>query len=128
MIYGSKLYLVILFISFFLIVGCQVDKNFSYELYDGYEIKKMYDTVKLYKDDELFEINDLDYKIKKFKYNSDVVCLELESGKYYMIYYVDGNIYGPFDLESLNSSINSLSMTFDRDFEDINKVEGIIYE
>ena len=45
-----------------------------------------------------------------------------------MIYYVDGNIYGPFDLESLNSSINSLSMTFDKDFEDINKVEGIIYE
>lgn len=127
MIYGSKLYLVILFLSFFLIVGC-TSRNYYYELYDGYKIKKIDDEIKLYKDDELFKINDLDYKIEEFKFNSDVVCLKLNNEKYYMIYYVDGTVYGPFDLNSLNTSTDNISMTFDNDFTSLDKKEGLIYE
>ena len=128
MIYGNKIYLII-FISLFclFITGCGV-KNSYYELYDGFTIKKIDEEIKLYKDDELININDLDYKIDEFKYNSDVVCLKLESGEYYMIYYVDSNIYGPFDLESLDTSLNNLSMTFIDDFKDYEKIEGLIYE
>jgi len=126
-IYGSKLYLVILFLSFFLIVGC-TSRNYYYELYDGYKIKKIDDEIKLYKDDELFKINDLDYKIEEFKFNSDVVCLKLNNEKYYMIYYVDGTVYGPFDLNSLNTSTDNISMTFDNDFTSLDKKEGLIYE
>ena len=127
MIYGSKLYLVILFLSFFLIVGCTT-KNYYYELYDGYKIQKVNDEIKLYKDDQIFKINDLDYKIEEFKFNSDVVCLKLNNNKYYMIYYVDGTIYGPFDLKSLNESTNNISMTFDNDFTSLSEKEGLIYE
>lgn len=127
MIYGSKLYLVILFLSFFLIIGC-TSRNYYYELYDGYKIKKIDDEIKLYKDDELFKINDLDYKIEEFKFNSDVVCLKLNNEKYYMIYYVDGTVYGPFDLNSLNTSTDNISMTFDNDFTSLDKKEGLIYE
>lgn len=126
--YGNKLYLII-FISLFciFITGCQ-SKNFYIELYDGYKIKKVEETIKLYKDDTLFKINDIDYKIEEFKYNSDVVCIKLNDGNYYMIYYVDGNIYGPFDKKSLDISINSLSMTFQTDFYQVEKAEGLIYE
>ena len=116
-----------IFLSFFLIVGC-ANKNYYYELYDDYKIKQIEDDTKLYKNDELFKINDLDYQILEFKYNSDVVCLKLKDNSYYMIYYVDGTIYGPFDLESLNSSINSLSMTFDNDFMALTEKEGLLYE
>jgi len=126
-IYGNKFYLVILFLSFFLIVGC-ANKNFYFELYDGYTIRNIDDDVKLYKDLELFEINDLDYEIKEFKYNSDVVCLKLSNDTYYMIYYVDGTVYGPFDKNSLDISINNLSMTFDNEFTNIFEKEGLIYE
>ena len=130
MIYGSKLSLLVLLLSFFLITitGCESNKNFSYELYDGYEIKSIDGEIKLYKDDLVFKINDLDYQIKTFKYNSDVVCLKLNDGSYYMIYYVDGSIYGPHTLSSLNETITSLSMEFNNDFRDINKVEGRVYE
>ena len=61
-------------------------------------------------------------------YNSDVVCLKLSNETYYMIYYVDSSIYGPFDLESLNQSTNTLSMTFETDFKELSKIEGKIYE
>ena len=128
MTYGNKIYLII-FISLFciFITGCK-PRNSYYELYDGFMIKKTDEEIKLYKDMDLIKIHDLDYKIKEFKYNSDVVCLKLESGDYYMIYYVDGNIYGPFTKESLDTSVSSLSMTFDNDFRDIEKADGLIYE
>ena len=45
-----------------------------------------------------------------------------------MIYYVDGEIYGPHDLKSLNETITSLSMTFEEDFITINEIRGKIYE
>lgn len=128
MIYGNKLSFVMLFLSFFFIIGCTTNKNFYYELYDGYTIKSVDKEVKLYKDSNLIKINDLNYQIQEFKYNSDVVCLHLTTGDYYMIYYVDSSIYGPFNEESLNSSIKSLSMTFENDFVDINTVEGKVYE
>ena len=127
MIYGNKIAFVVLFFSFFLLVGC-TNKSYYYELYDGYEIKNIKEDTKLYKDDQLFKINDLNYQISEFKYNSDVVCLKLSDNSYYMIYYVDGTIYGPFDLETLNSSVNSLSMTFDNDFTSLKDKEGLLYE
>ena len=129
MTYGNKLYLII-FISLFclFIVGCTTNKNFYYELYDGFSIKKIDEEIKLYKNEELMKINDLNYKINEFKYNSDVVCLKLDNNEYYMIYYVDSTIYGPFTKESLEDSITSLSMTFKNDFQNIFKVEGLIYE
>ena len=128
MIYGNKLALLVLLLSFFLIVGCDSNRNYSYKLYDNYEIKNIDNDIKLYKDGDIFKINDLDYQIKAFKFNSDVICLKLNDDKYYMIYYVDGSIIGPHTLESLNKETDSLSMTFDSDFTDINKIEGVIYE
>ncbi len=128
MTYGSKLCLIIFLLSFFLIQGCTSKKDFSYPLYDGYEIKSIGDKIKLYKDSEVFNINDLDYKIKEFKYNSDVVCLRLSDDSYYMIYYVDKTIYGPHTIDSLDEVITSLSMTFDTNYQDITKVEGRVYE
>ncbi len=128
MIYGSKITIFVLLLSFFFLTACSNTRDFSYNLYDGYEIKSINQSVKLYKDEKFFEINDLDYQIKEFKYNSDVVCLELSDGNYYMIYYVDGMISGPHTLDSLESEIKDLSMTFDNDFEDIMKVEGKVYE
>ena len=127
MTYGTKLIFVVLLLSFFLF-GCGKSDNFSYNLFDGYVIKSVANDIKLYKDSELFNINDLDYQIKEFKYNSDVVCLKLDDGSYYMIYYVDGEVYGPHDLESLNIVTNNLSMTFEEDFQDITKARGLIYE
>ncbi len=128
MIYGNKLVILVLLLSFFLIVGCDSHKNFSYKLYDNYEIKSVNNIIKLYKDDKIVKINDLDYQIKTFKFNSDVVCLGLSDGNYYMIYYVDGTIYGPHTLDSLKEETDNLSMTFDTDFKDITKVGGLIYE
>ncbi len=128
MIYGNKLALLVLLLSFFLIVGCDSNRNYSYKLYDNYEIKNIDNDIKLYKDGDIFKINDLDYQIESFKFNSDVICLKLNDGNYYMIYYVDGTIIGPHTLESLNKETDSLSMTFDTDFTDIDKIEGVIYE
>ncbi len=126
--YGNKILIIVLVLVSFLIVGCESNKDFTYSLYDGYTIKSIDKEIKLYKDLDLVKINDLDYQIKKFKYNSDVVCLLLNDNKYYMIYYVDGTILGPYTKESLNETITSLSMTFDKDFQDILKVEGRVYE
>ena len=128
MSYGNKLVTLILFLSFFLLTGCSDNKNFRYELYDDYAIRSVNEKVKLYKGDNVFEINDLDYQIKEFKYNSDVVCLKLDDDNYYMIYYVDGEIYGPHKLEDLNETTENLSMTFDMDFKDPSKIEGLQYE
>ena len=127
MTYGNKIIFTIFFISFLLITGC-TNRNWSYELYDGYKLQSINNKVYLYKDDKKIEINDLDYDIKSFKFNSDVVCLQLSDNRYYMVYYVDGNIYGPFDKDSLEQSISSLSMTFDTNFQDISELEGKKYE
>ena len=129
MTYGSKIALVVFLLSFFLITGC-TSRNWYYELYDDYKIQSSYNNkVILTKNNEKININDLDYTIISFKYNSDVVCLKLDNGKYYMIYYVDTSIYGPFNsLYNLNTSTNSLSMTFSSDFTSIKELEGKIYE
>ncbi len=129
MTYGSKIALVVFLLSFFLITGC-TSRNWYYELYDDYKIQSSYNNkVILTKNNEKININDLDYTIISFKYNSDVVCLKLDNGKYYMIYYVDTSIYGPFNsLDNLNTSTNSLSMTFSSDFTSIKELEGKIYE
>ncbi|MBQ8473008.1 MAG: hypothetical protein IJ501_05845 [Bacilli bacterium] len=128
MTYGNKIIFFLFIFLLFFVVGCSNQENFYYELYDGYQIQKIDDTIKLYKDSKLVSINDLDYKIEKFKYNSDVVCLKLNDNNYYMIYYVDSSIYGPYDLDSLNTTANSLSMTFDKDFIEVMKADGLIYE
>lgn len=129
MTYGSKIALVVFLLSFFLITGC-TSRNWYYELYDDYKIQSSYNNkVILTKNNEKININDLDYTITSFKYNSDVVCLKLDNGKYYMIYYVDTSIYGPFNsLDNLNTSTDSLSMTFSSDFTSIKELEGKIYE
>lgn len=129
MTYGSKIALVVFLLSFFLITGC-TSRNWYYELYDDYKIQSSYNNkVILTKNNEKININDLDYTIISFKYNSDVVCLKLDNEKYYMIYYVDTSIYGPFNsLDNLNTSTNSLSMTFSSDFTSIKELEGKIYE
>ena len=129
MTYGSKIALVVFLLSFFLITGC-TSRNWYYELYDDYKIQSSYNNkVILTKNNEKININDLDYTITSFKYNSDVVCLKLDNGKYYMIYYVDTSIYGPFySLDFLNTSTNSLSMSFSCDFTSIKELEGKIYE
>ena len=129
MTYGSKIALVVFLLSFFLITGC-TSRNWYYELYDDYKIQSSYNNkVILTKNNEKININDLDYTITSFKYNSDVVCLKLDNGKYYMIYYFDTSIYGPFNsLDNLNTSTNSLSMTFSSDFTSIKELEGKIYE
>lgn len=128
MTYGNKIIFFLFIFLLFFVVGCSNQENFYYELYDGYRIQKIDDTIKLYKDSKLVSINDLDYKIEKFKYNSDVVCLKLNDNNYYMIYYVDSSIYGPYNLDSLNTTTNSLSMTFDKDFIEVMKADGLIYE
>ena len=129
MTYGSKIALVVFLLSFFLITGC-TSRNWYYELYDDYKIQSSYNNkVILTKNNEKININDLDYTIISFKYNSDVVCLKLDNGKYYMIYYVDTSIYGPFNsLDNLNTSTASLSMTFSSDFTSIKELKGKIYE
>ena len=98
-------------------------------LYDDYKIQTSNDKIILTKNNEKININDLDYSIKSFKYNSDVVCLYLNDNNYYMIYYVDNSILGPFNTkDNLLETTNSLSMTFTSDFQTIDKLEGKIYE
>ena len=129
MTYGNKIITFILLFSFLLFVGCeQKFQNFHYDLYDGYSIKGINQSIKLYKDDEIIEINDLDYRIKEFKYNSDVVCLKLSNNEYYVIYYYNASVFGPYTKESINETINNdLTMSFDNDFQDILKAD-VIYE
>ena len=128
MTYGNKFILVVFFLSFFLITGC-VNRNWYYDLYDQYKIQTSNDKIILTKNNEKININDLDYSIKSFKYNSDVVCLYLNDNNYYMIYYVDNSILGPFNTkDNLLETTNSLSMTFTSDFQTIDKLEGKIYE
>ena len=128
MTYGNKIILFIILLSFFLIIGCG-ERPWSVSLYDDYKIQNTGSKVILTKQDSEVNINDLNYSIKSFKYNSDVVCLKLDNGKYYMIYYVDTSIYGPFNsLDNLNTSTDSLSMTFSSDFTSIKELEGKIYE
>ena len=128
MTYGNKILTCLFLLMFFLTTGCEKNKNFYYELYDGFRIQKIDDTIKLYKDLKVVSINDLEYKILEFKYNSDVVCLKLDDNNYYMFYYVDSSLYGPYNLNSLNDTTNSLSMTFDNDFTEVMKADGLIYE
>ena len=128
MTYGNKFILVVFLLSFFLITGC-VNRNWYYDLYDDYKIQTSNDKIILTKNNEKININDLDYSIKSFKYNSDVVCLYLNDNNYYMIYYVDNSILGPFKTkDNLLETTNSLSMTFPSDFQTIDKLEGKIYE
>ena len=126
--YGNKFIILIFLLSLFFIVGCEKNKNFSYELYDGYKIQKIENNIKLYKDSKVVEIEDKDYKIKEFKYNSDVVCLKLNDNTYYMIYYFDSSVYGPYTKETLEETTNDYSMTFASDFQNILNVDGLVYE
>lgn len=128
MTYGNKIIGIFLCLFAFFLVGCEKNENWYFELYDSYTIQSREGNVKLYKENHLISISDFDYKIESFKYNSDVVCLKLSNKTYYMIYYVDSSVYGPFDLESLNESTNTLSMSFENDFTEVSKVEGRVYE
>ena len=128
MTYGNKIILFIILLSFFLIIGCS-ERPWSVSLYDDYKIQNTGNKVILTKQDNEVNINDLNYSIKSFKYNSDVVCLYLNNSNYYMIYYVDSSIIGPFKTKSdLDETTNSLSMTFSSDFLDINKIKDKVYE
>lgn len=128
MTYGNKIILFIILLSFFLIIGCS-ERPWSVSLYDDYKIQNTGNKVILTKQDSEININDLNYSIKSFKYNSDVVCLYLNNSNYYMIYYVDSSIIGPFKTKSdLDETTNSLSMTFSSDFLDINKIKDKVYE
>ena len=129
MTYGNK-FLILLLLSFLFIVGCETKfNNFHYDLYDGYSIKGIDNKIKLYKNDEIIKIEDNDYKINEIKYNSDVVCVKLQNNKYYMIYYVDSSIFGPYTKDSLDKTISEDStMSFDKDFQNILKMDGLIYE
>ena len=130
MTYGNKYIFLVFLLSFLFLVGCeQKFNNFHYDLYDGYSIKGIDNKIKLYKNDELIKIEDNDYKIDEIKYNSDVVCLKLNNGKYYMVYYVDSGIFGPYNKESIEKTINDDStMSFEKDFQNILKMDGLIYE
>ena len=125
--YGNKL-IILVVLSLFLIGCANSIKDFHYELYDKYFIKARDNKIRLYKNDELIKIED-DYNIKEIKYNSDVVCLKLSNNKYYMVYYVDSSIYGPYSKESFDKTIeDDLTMTFDHDFQNILKMDGLEYE
>ena len=130
MTYGNKIVYFFITLSFFLLVGCENKiKNFHYDLYDNYSIRNIDNKIKLYKNDSIIEINNLDYKIKEFKYNSDVVCLKLDNNEYYMIYYYNAGIFGPYTKDTLNETIeNDLTMSFDHDFQDILKADVVYYE
>lgn len=124
--YGNKIiYIVLLFLSFFIVTACSNSiRNFHLNLYDGYSIKNIDNKIKLYKDDNIVAINNLDYQIKEFKYNSDVICLKLSNDEYYMIYYVDSSIYGPYTKESIEETIkNDATMSFPNDWKNILKAE-----
>lgn len=129
MTYGNKIITFVFLFSFLLLIGCEKKyNNFHYNLYDGYSIKCIDNKVKLYKNNELIKIENNNYKITEFKYNSDVVCLKLTNGKYYMIYYVDKSVYGPYTKETLDETINNdPTMSFNNDFQDILKAD-VVYE
>ena len=128
MIYGNKFILITILLSFLFIIGCEKNKDFHFDLYDSYSIKGIDNKIKLYKDNNIIEINNLDYKIKEFKYNSDVVCLKLDNNEYYMIYYFDSSVYGPYTKELLEETIkNDSTMTFNEEFKSILKAD-VIYD
>ena len=130
MTYGNKCIFVVVLLSLLFFVGCEMKmSNFHYDLYDGYTIRGKDGTIQLYKGETLISVEDENYKIKEIKYNSDVVCVKLDNGKYYMIYYVDASVYGPYTKETLEATIREDStMTFEEDFQSITKIEGLIYE
>ena len=127
--YGNKLLYLFTILSFLFIVGCESNiKNFHLDLYDNYSIKSIDKKIKLYKNDEIVNINNLDYKIKEFKYNSDVVCLKLDNNEYYMIYYYNSSVFGPYTKDTLKSTIdNDSTMSFTTDFQNILKAD-VIYD
>ena len=127
--YGSRLFCLLTILSFLFIVGCERGiKNFHLDLYDNYSIKSIDNEIKLYKDNKIVEINNLNYKIKEFKYNSDVVCLKLDNNEYYMIYYYNSSVFGPYTKDTLKSTIDSDStMSFTTDFQNILKAD-VIYD
>ena len=129
MTYGNKFIFVIMLLSLFLI-GCEKKiNNFHFDLYDNYSIKSIDNKIRLYKNDELIEIESDNYKIDQIKYNNDVICLKLKNNNYYMVYYVDSSIYGPYTKESLKKTLDEdLTMTFDNDFKNILEMDGLIYE
>ena len=129
MTYGSKFIFVIMFLSLFFI-GCDNKiNNFHFDLYDGYSIKAINNKIELYKNEELIKIGHDHYKIEEIKYNSDVICLKLNNGSYYMVYYVDSSVYGPYTKETLNKTLEEDStMTFASDFKKILEMDGLIYE
>ena len=127
MIYGNKVFSLVFLLFLFFFIGCTQFKNFSYQLYDGSVIRGYESKIQLYKDEDVILIGDENYKIEEFKYNSDVVCLKLTNGKYYMIYYFDSSVYGPYTKDSLDETTNSYSMTFSNDFQNILKAD-VIYE
>lgn len=129
MTYGNKLLCFFTILSLLFIVGCEKNiKDFHFDLYDGYTIKNIDNKIKLYKDNNVVEINNLDYKIKEYKYNSDVVCLKLDNNEYYMIYYYNSSVFGPYTKETLKNTIdNDSTMSFDSDFKNILKAD-VIYD
>ena len=129
MTYGNKFIFLITILSFLFIVGCDNNKrDFHIDLYDGYSIKNINNQIKLYKNDNIININDLDYKITEFKYNSDVVCLKLKNGEYYMIYYYNSSVFGPYSKDSLDETIkNDSTMDLSSDFINILKAD-VIYD
>lgn len=128
MTYGNKIVVFFTLLSFLFLVGCEKTRNFHYDLYDGYTIKRVDGKVKLYKDDNVIEINKLNYNIKEFQYNSDVVCLHLENNEYYIIYYYNTSVFGPYTRETFDETIeNDSTMSFDTDFQKIQNVE-VIYD
>ena len=129
MTYGNKIIILLALLSFLFLVGCNNNiRNFHYDLYDNYSIKSVDNKIKLYKNNDVVEINKLDYKIKEFKYNSDVVCVHLQNNEYYMIYYYNTSVYGPYTKETLNETIkNDSTMDFETDFQNIKDVE-VIYD
>lgn len=127
MTYGNKFILIILFISLF-IIGCNNYRNYHIILNDNYKLMGINNKVYLYRDNNKFNINNKDSNILKFKYNEDIISLMLDDNKYYMIYMIDGTIYGPFDEESLKVSEEALDAKFIEDFISVDKLEGKIYE
>ena len=123
--YGNKIIFIFACLSFLFIVGCETRiRDFHYDLYDGYSIKAIDNKIKLYKNDEVIKIENDDYKISEFKYNSDVVCLKLQNGKYYMIYYYNAGVFGPYTKDSLEDTINNdPTMEIEEDFKNILKVD-----
>ena len=126
--YGNRILYFTLLLAFIFLVGCSRVKNFHFDLYDNYTIRAIDNKIKLYKNDTVVNIYDMDYKIKEFKFNSDAVCLKLSNNEYYMIYYFDTSIYGPFTKDVLDSTIEADStMEFEEDFKDILKAD-VVYD